>query len=64
MHSGKVIFFNTKSRFGFIKDSDTNTDYYFYIKDASVNFLAEQKVTFDIREAKRGMEAFNVKAVS
>lgn len=62
LHTGKVKFFNLKSRFGFITDDATNEDYYFYIKNPNIKFNEGDRVTFSIRKAKKGMEAISVKS--
>jgi CspA family cold shock protein len=64
MPEGKVIFFNMKSRFGFIKENNTGIDYYFSIKKPVAKIETGDKVTFEIRRAKKGFEAFDVKVVS
>jgi CspA family cold shock protein len=61
MATGVVKFFNVKSRFGFISEDSTNIDYYFYVGKKDVNFSKDDRVVFEIREAKRGPEAINVK---
>jgi CspA family cold shock protein len=61
MASGVVKFFNVKSRFGFISEDSTGTDYYFYIGNKNVSFDKDDKVVFEIKQAKRGPEAINVK---
>ncbi len=64
MREGEVTFFNLKSRFGFIKENSTGTDYYFYIKNPSETIVKGDKVTFEIRQAKKGMEAYSVKIIA
>lgn len=60
IHTGKIKFFNLKSRFGFITDDATKEDYYFYIKDQLIKFEAADKVTFSLSKAKKGVEAVSV----
>lgn len=61
--NGKVKFFNLKGRFGFITDDATKEDYYYYIKNPLIKFEADDKVTFSLRKAKKGMEAVSIKKV-
>jgi CspA family cold shock protein len=63
MPEGKVIFFNMKSKFGFIKENKTGTDYYFYIKKPLEKIEKNDKVTFEIKQAKKGLEAIHVKII-
>jgi len=64
MYRGKVKFFNAKSRFGFITEEITGADYYFYIKNTEINFTKEELVSFDLKDSKKGKEAFNVKKIN
>ena len=63
MPNGKIIFFNKKSKFGFIKDED-GTNYYVHAKDLLDELEADDLVEFEVRTAKRGLEAFQVKKKS
>lgn len=60
MPEGKVIFFNKKSKFGFIQGEHA-TNYYVHAKDLLDEVEAEDLVEFEIRIARRGPEAFQVK---
>lgn len=61
MPKGKVIFFNKKSNFGFIRNSDGNESY--YVKGKNLNVILEEGdvVEFELKAVKRGLEAVNVK---
>jgi cold shock CspA family protein len=61
MKTGKIIFFNEKNRFGFIKEDETGTDYYFYIKNPIEDLNKDDVVLFDVKPSKKGPEAINVK---
>lgn len=63
LYTGKVKFFNAKSHFGFITIDSTNADFYFYIKNPATKFEAGEKVAFNLRQAKKGMEAINVTSI-
>ena len=63
MPKGKIIFFNAKSKFGFIK-GENGQEYYVHAKAISGEVPGEgEAVEFEIREAKRGPEAFQVKKI-
>lgn len=63
MLKGVVKFFNEKNKFGFVKEEETGTDYYFYIKNPADKISSGDKVTFELRESKKGKEAFNIKMI-
>jgi CspA family cold shock protein len=63
MARGKIIFFNKKSKFGFIKNYDDNKNYYVHGRNFLESAEKEDEVEFELREAKRGMEAIKVKKV-
>lgn len=60
MKKGIVKFFNRKSKFGFIRETETGTEYYVHIKDVNGTINEGDKVTFEIKEEKRGPAAINV----
>lgn len=63
MPKGKIIFFNAKSKFGFIK-GENGQEYYVHAKSIAGDAPQEgEDVEFEIREAKRGQEAFDVKRI-
>lgn len=61
MKEGTVIFFNLKSKFGFIKEEKTNIDYYFYLKNPLEKIEKNDRVSFEIKMFKKGYEAVSVK---
>ncbi|MDP1801799.1 MAG: cold shock domain-containing protein [Bacteroidota bacterium] len=63
MPRGKVIFFNKKSKFGFIKDFNDNKDYYVREKNLIDQVKQDDEVEFEIKESKKGFEAFAVKKI-
>ena len=63
MPKGKILFFNAKSKFGFIK-GENGQEYYVHAKAISGDIPQEgDELEFEIRDAKRGPEAFRVKKV-
>ena len=64
MPTGTIIFYNLKSKFGFIKNDETGEDHYFYLKNPLEKLEKDDKVTFDVKPAKKGPEAINVKKIN
>ena len=61
VHFGKIKFYNKKSCFGFINQKETGNDFYFYLKNSLEELNTDDKVSFELKESKKGLEAFNVK---
>lgn len=63
MPEGKVKWFNEKRGFGFIEQEDGSDIFVHYsaIEGAGFKTLREgQKVTFEVREGPKGLQAVNV----
>lgn len=60
MKKGIVKFFNRKSKFGFIRDAETGSEYYVAGKDVIGTIDEGDSVTFELKEEKRGPAAVNV----
>lgn len=60
MRQGKIIFFNKKTQFGFIKGTD-NKDYYIRGKNLIDDVIEGDHVEFEIKDTKKGPEAIDVK---
>ncbi|MFP4018682.1 MAG: cold-shock protein [Bacteroidales bacterium] len=63
MKEGKVKFFNESRGFGFIKDAESNEEYFVHVTGLVDNVEEDDDVTFDLKEGKKGMNAVNVKRV-
>lgn len=62
--TGKVLFFNWEKKFGFVLDTETNQDYFThqkYLLDERI--IKDDKVTFDLKDDRRGIIAVNVKKI-
>jgi CspA family cold shock protein len=64
MRTGTVKFLNIKNKFGFIIDDEDKKEYYVRTHNIEGIVHAEDKVTYEFKEAKRGQECVNVKKVS
>ena len=64
MFTGTVKFFNVKNKFGFIKCNEDGKEYYFHAKYVLGEQLQQNdNVQFELKDAKRGPEAIEVKKV-
>ena len=64
MLTGTVKFFNIKNKFGFIKCNEDGKEYYVQAKNINVGQLnQDDKVEFELKDAKRGPEAVQVKKI-
>ncbi|MBA7575370.1 MAG: cold shock domain-containing protein [Bacteroidetes bacterium] len=61
MKTGKVKFFDETKGFGFIIDEETGTDYFVHVSGLIDKITEEDKVTFELTEGKKGLNAVNVK---
>lgn len=63
MRKGKVIFFNKKTKFGFIRDMNDDKDYYVQEKNLIDQVLEGDEVEFEVKVSKKGPEAFDVRKI-
>jgi len=61
--TGKVKFFNTTKGFGFIKDDNTENEYFVHITGCVDNINENDSVEFDLKEGQKGLNAINVKLI-
>ena len=61
---GKIKFFNRKNKFGFIIEEKSKSEYYFYIKNPKEELNSEDLVSFELKQAKRGLEGINITKVT
>jgi cold shock protein len=61
MKSGKVKFFNESKGYGFIKDNESEKEYFVHASGLVDEIREEDEVTFDLQEGKKGLNAVNVK---
>lgn len=61
--TGTVKFFNEAKGFGFVKN-EQGKDFFVHVSNISSGTLNEgDKVEFETREGKKGMEAYNVRVI-
>ncbi len=61
MNTGTVKFFNDSKGFGFIKDDNSTKEYFVHANGLIDEIRENDKVTFDLEEGKKGLNAVNVK---
>lgn len=61
MNKGKVKFFNEVKGFGFIKDNDSEKEYFVHSNGLKDSIKENDEVTFDLEEGRKGLNAVNVK---
>jgi len=61
MNNGTVKFYNKLKGFGFIKDTNSEKEYYVHSSGLVDNIKENDKVTFDLAQGKKGLNAVNVR---
>ena len=61
MNTGTVKFFNDTKGYGFIKEDETDTEYFVHVSGLVDEISENDKVTFDLEEGRKGLNATNVK---
>lgn len=63
MQEGTVKFFNPTKGFGFITPSNGGDDIFVHISGLYDEIRENDKVTFDVENGKKGLNAVNVKVI-
>jgi cold shock protein len=63
MNKGTVKFFNDSKGFGFIKEADSNQEYFVHVSGLVDEIQEDDEVTFDLQEGRKGLNAVNVSRV-
>jgi len=61
MKEGKVKFFNESKGFGFIKDNESDNEYFVHVTGLIDDVKEDDEVTFELKEGKKGLNAVDVK---
>ena len=61
MSKGTVKFFNESKGFGFIKDENSDKEYFVHSSGLNDSIQENDEVTFDLEMGKKGLNAVNVK---
>ncbi len=61
MNTGTIKFFDEAKGFGFIKDSESTKEYFVHSTGLIDRVKENDKVTFELQEGKKGLNAVNVK---
>jgi len=63
MKEGTVKFFNSTKGFGFIKDNESDEEYFVHVSGLQDEINENDEVTFELTEGKKGLNAVNVKLI-
>tara|TARA_B100000609_G_C16837108_1_gene243590 strand:- start:114 stop:305 length:192 start_codon:yes stop_codon:yes gene_type:complete len=61
MNTGTVKFFNGTKGYGFIKEDESGKEYFVHVSGLVDEINENDKVTFDLEEGRKGLNAVNVK---
>lgn len=61
MNKGIVKFFNDSKGFGFIKDAESNKEYFVHVNGLIDSITENDEVVFELQEGRKGLNAVNVK---
>ncbi|MEJ8757219.1 cold shock domain-containing protein [Pontibacter sp. H259] len=61
MNNGTVKFFNDLKGFGFIKETNSDQEYFVHASGLIDEIRENDEVSFDLQEGRKGLNAVNVK---
>ena len=61
MKTGTVKFYNETKGFGFIKDDESGEEFFVHVSGVVDQIGDDDKVTFDVKEGRKGLNAVDVK---
>ena len=61
MYQGKVKFFNDSKGYGFVKDTETEKEYFVHVSGLIDEIKEDDDVTFDLQEGRKGLNAVDVR---
>ncbi|HAA14009.1 MAG TPA: cold-shock protein [Cytophagales bacterium] len=63
MLEGTVKFFNESKGYGFIVENGTNNEVFVHISGLTEPVAKDDRVSYEVREGRKGMNAVNVKRI-
>ena len=60
---GTVKFFNESKGFGFVVDNETKEEYFVHVSGLIDEVREDDKVEFELKEGRKGMNAVDVKVL-
>ena len=60
MKEGTVKFFNESKGYGFIKDSESNNEYFVHVSGLIDEIKEDDAVSYELVDGKKGLNAVNV----
>ncbi len=63
MYNGTVKFFNESKGFGFIVEDETKNEVFVHVSGLVDEIKENDKVTYNVKEGKKGLNAIDVKVV-
>ena len=63
MQTGIIKFYNESKGYGFIVDDESQKDVFFHVSGLAEDVRQNDKVSFEVRDGKKGVNAFNVKKI-
>jgi CspA family cold shock protein len=61
MNNGIVKFFNETKGFGFIKDQESEKEYFVHVSGLIDKIKENDEVTFELKEGQKGLNAVDVR---
>lgn len=61
MKEGKVKFFNDSKGYGFIKDNESENEYFVHVSGLIDEVKEDDAVSYELTEGRKGLNAVNVK---
>ena len=61
MGKGTIKFFNESKGFGFVKEDESNKEYFVHVSGLVDKVKENDEVTFELEEGRKGLMAVNVK---
>ncbi|MEQ8303390.1 MAG: cold shock domain-containing protein [Cyclobacteriaceae bacterium] len=63
MKQGTVKFFNQTKGFGFVREEESEQEYFVHVTGLIDEVRENDKITFELKEGKKGLNAVNVRLV-